>query len=340
MRRSALVLLLSLLLVLIVAGYFLTNPEQGQQLLVDLELATPVAPGYTTSGILEVQFLFLAAEYSGRVVSLPIAEGQTVGLDETVVQLETSLLETERDVAQARLDGVQAQLEMLQAGPRKVDRAIAQAVIDQAETILDGALQALEDAKESLPRRLRDEQVALAQAEVDRARSSLDAAEISLEALEKGPGSSEVAVVSAAVDGAEAKLASLEDQIANGEIRSPIEGVLLERFILPGELALAGQPIVSLADLSQVELTSFVPQADLGWVHVGDEVQIRVDAYPQRIFTGSVLTISNQAEYTPRNVQTPEERVILVYEVRILVPNQEGYLKPGLPSDVTFGVEP
>lgn len=103
---------------------------------------------------------------------------------------------------------------------------------------------------------------------------------------------------------------------------------------------MSGWPVAAVADLDQLEVSVYVPEADLGWANVGDPVQVKVDAYPERTFQGLVIYISDQAEFTPRNVQTPEERVILVYEVRILVLNLGGDLKPGLPADVTFGASP
>jgi multidrug resistance efflux pump len=202
--------------------------------------------------------------------------------------------------------------------------------------VLDGALIGLEDAKDT-PRKVRDEQTAIAQASVDQARAALEAAEAILGALEEGPEEEEVDTARAAVDAAAAELAQFDDRISRAEIRSPIDGVLLDRFFQPGELVMPGWPVAAVADLDQLEVSVYIPEADLGWANVGDLVQVKVDAYPERTFNGLVIYISDQAEFTPRNIQTPEERVILVYEVRVLVLNPGKALKPGLPVDVTFG---
>jgi HlyD family secretion protein len=504
MRRSTIVVLATALIVLIVVGYFVSVPEAGQQLLVDLEIATPVARGYTVMGMLEAQIISLATEDGGRVKALPfeelleddlewpvamepdgamwmaieggvsrfdgetrvtytredglggheveaialdpdgvvwfgteqgatrydgetwinyttedglgagrvlsiaaasdgvmwfgtdgggvtrfdgetwitytsddslegdvvrsilvdtegtvwfdtdggvsrfdgerwdgfaVNEGETIKQGEIVISLDTSLLEAQRDAARSRYEATLAGLEMLEAGPRDVDLAVAQAAVDQSQAVLEGALQALEDAKDT-PRSVRDEQVALAQAGVDQAQAVLDAAEAAMMALEEGPAENELAAARAAVDAAAAELAQVEDRISHGEIRSPIDGVLLDRLILPGELALPVWPVAMVADLNQLKVTVYLPESDLGWANVGELVQVSVDAYPERIFHGLVIYISDRAEFTPRNVQTPEERVILVYEVRILIPNPSRALKPGLPADVTFGVSP
>ncbi|HEY43107.1 MAG TPA: HlyD family efflux transporter periplasmic adaptor subunit [Anaerolineae bacterium] len=504
MRRSTIVVLASALIILIVVAYFVSVPEAGQQLLVDLELATPVARGYTVMGMLEAQFISLSAEDGGRVKSLPIDElteedlgwpvamepdgvmwmaieggvsrfdgktsvtytlddglggyeveaiavdpdgavwfgtergaarydgemwinyttedglganrvlsiaaasdgvmwfgtdgggvtrfdgenwityntdddlagdivrsilldtegavwfdtnggvsrldgetwddfavheGETISQGEIVMSLDMSFLEAQRDAAQARCQAALAGLEMLEAGPREVDLAVVQAAVDHSQAVLEGALQALEDAKDT-PRSVRDEQVAIAQAGVDQAQAALDATEAALVALEEGTAENELEAARAAVNAAAAELAQLEDQISRGEIRSPVDGVLLDRLFFPGELTLPGWPVATVADLNRLEVTVYLPESDLGWANVGELVQVSVDAYPDRIFNGLVIYISDRAEFTPRNVQTPEERVILVYEVRVLIPNPGRALKPGLPADVTFGVSP
>jgi hypothetical protein len=266
-----------------------------------------------------------------------VDKGETIMQGEVVISLDVSLLQAQWGAAHARYEAAVAGLEMLEAGPRDVDLAVAQAAVLQSQAVLDGALKALEDAKDT-PRRVRDEQVAIAQAGVDQARAALKASEAVLRALEEGPVEEEVDAARAAVDAAAAELAQFEDRISHAVIRSPIDGVLLDRFFLPGELVMLGWPVATVADLDQLEVSVYLPEADLGWANVGDPVQVKVDAYPERIFHGLVIYISDRAEFTPRNVQTPEERVILVYEVRVLVLNPGRALKPGLPADVTFGV--
>lgn len=268
-----------------------------------------------------------------------VDKGETIKQGEVVISLDISPLQAQRGAAHARYEAAVAGLEMLEAGPRDVDLAVAQAAVVQAQAVLDGALEALDDAEDA-PWRVRDEQVAIAQAGVDQTRAALEAVEAVLVALEEGPVEDDVDAARAAVDAAAAELDQFEDRISRAEIRSPIDGVLLDRFFLPGELVMPGWPIATMADLDQLEVSVYLPEADLGWANVGDPVQVRVDAYPERTFHGLVIYISDQAEFTPRNVQTPEERVILVYEVRVLVLNPGRALKPGLPADVTFGVSP
>jgi HlyD family secretion protein len=206
---------------------------------------------------------------------------------------------------------------------------------------LENAQQVLEDARSvDKGETTREEQIAVSQAQVDQAQAGVDQAQAALQALTKGASESELAAVQAAVDAAVAQVNQVKSQIALQTLVAPIDGWILEHLALPGEVVLPGWPVVTLADLSELELVVYVPEMDLKWIRVGDPAKIRVDAYPDKTFSGQVVRIADQAEYTPRNVQTPKERVILVYAVHLRVPNPDGILKPGLPADATFEVQP
>jgi multidrug resistance efflux pump len=217
---------------------------------------------------------------------------------------------------------------------------VARASVDQAGAVLEACLQAVEDARQFAPARGREERVSLAQAQAARARANLDAARSAMQALERGATPSELEAAQAAVDAAAAGIAGLDSQIASQTLRAPIDGVVLDHLFLPGELALPGQPVVALADLRSLTLTVYLPEGQLHRARLGAPVSVQVDAYPNRTFPGQVTYIADEAEFTPRNVQTPEDRVILVYAVRIEVPNPEGALVPGLPADAIFEVKP
>ncbi|MEW6718392.1 MAG: efflux RND transporter periplasmic adaptor subunit [Chloroflexota bacterium] len=341
MRGGKVIFLAVILLILIGVGFFLNYPETGQQLLVELELATPVPKSYISSGILEAEVVHLGSEQGGRVMAFFVEEGEEVQKGEVIAQLDTSLLEVQRQAAQARYAAAMAQWELLGAGASPEDVAVAQAEVNLARIVLASALQALEDARaldDADPR--REVQITIAQAQVDQAQADVEVAQSWLQALEDVPTESDLVVAQAAVDAALADLEKIEGQIAAMSIRSPTEGVILEQVILPGELALPGYPVVTVANLTVMNLTVYVAEDELNWVRLGETVEVRVDAYPDRGFTGGVVYIADQAEFTPRNVQTKEERTILVYAVKIRVDNPEEALKPGLPADAIFEVQP
>jgi HlyD family secretion protein len=338
MRRTPIAILIVVLILLIGLGYFMTNPEAGRSVLADLGLAEPVQEGYTLTGMLETRTTYLSSVNGGRVIELHVEEGQQVGEGDTLAILDTTFMEPLLDAAQARYDASEAKLGMLTTDPRPVDLAAAQAALDLAVKIKESADQALEDAREFAPEQVRDEQIALAQATIDQAQAGIDMAQANLTALEEGASEKEISSAEALVDAAEADVASQKAKLDAQVILAPFGGVVLETFMLPGEVSIPGQRILALADLDTLDVSVYIPEADLGWAKIGDEVELKVDAYPDRVFHGEVIYIADQAEFTPRNVQTPEERVILVYQVRIRVPNSEGELKPGLPAEVTFGV--
>ena len=143
----------------------------------------------------------------------------------------------------------------------------------------------------------------------------------------------EVAAARAAVASAEAALRHALALRANTVLRSPIDGVVLTRAVEPGEVIGAGTSLLTVADVRRVWLRVFVAEAQLGRLRPGARAQVFVDAFPGRPFPGTVTEIASQAEFTPRNVQTREERVKLVFSVRITLENPSGLLKPGMPAD-------
>ena len=128
----------------------------------------------------------------------------------------------------------------------------------------------------------------------------------------------------------------LEVQLERLTLRAPLGGVVLKRLVRQGEVVAAGAPVLTVARLDELTLTVYVPEAELGRVAVGQAVEARADAFPDRAFAGQVQAISSRAEFTPRNVQTARDRRKLVFAVKVRLPNPSGELKPGLPVDATF----
>lgn len=128
----------------------------------------------------------------------------------------------------------------------------------------------------------------------------------------------------------------LELQLSKTEIRSPIDGEVARRSIRAGEVATPGSTLMVVANLDQVDLTLFVPELSIGQVHTGQNVEVQVDSFPGEIFPGEVVFIATEAEFTPRNVQTREDRLSLVFAVKVRIDNPDHRLKPGMPADATI----
>ncbi|MGD8603772.1 MAG: efflux RND transporter periplasmic adaptor subunit [Anaerolineales bacterium] len=339
MNRNTIIILVVILVVLIAVGYFVTEPEAGQQLLVELGLAEPAHSGYQAVGMLEASVYSLSSEAGGFVQSFPLEEGAAVQSGQVLAVLDDRLQQAAYEAASARLEAAQATVAMIEDGLRPVDLAVLEAIQDQAQAAVDGAQFALEQAQDLPAGENKDRQVAQAEAALEAAQAGLDAAQAALDAAEEGASQAERDAAQAGMDAAQQALTQAQTALEGQTITAPVDGVVLEHRALPGEWVAPGSTVVRLADLSTLEITVYLPVDDMGWVGLDDAVQLVADAYPDRVFNGRVIYIADQAEFTPRNVQTPEERTILVYAVRIEVDNQENLLKPGLWAEVTFGGE-
>jgi HlyD family secretion protein len=167
------------------------------------------------------------------------------------------------------------------------------------------------------------------------AEAEVLAAQAALDELEAGPTAEEVAIAEAQVRQAEAAVRLVDAQIAQLTLTAPMDGIVTSRSAQVGETATAGAPLLTIANLDKVTLVIYVPENRVGQVRLGQEVEVQVDSFPSQVFVGKVSNIAGEAEFTPRNVQTQEERVNLVFAVKVSIPNLDQKLKPGMPADAT-----
>lgn len=243
-------------------------------------------------------------------------------------------------IAQAAVRQAQAQVDKVKASARPEEVDMAQAGVDAAEAQLAQARAGVDAAEANVD--TAQAGVDAAQAGVDAAQAQLDQAQASLELLKAGARPEEISLVEANVAQAEAALANAEAalkavdvQLERMTLAAPVDSIVVERLVHTGELATPGASVLTLANLDEVTLTVYVPEADLGQVWLGQTVEVTVDAY-RDVFTGQVSHIASQAEFTPKNVQTQEERVHMVFAVNIRLDNPDHRLKPGMPADATF----
>lgn len=212
--------------------------------------------------------------------------------------------------------------------------------VNSAQAALDGARQALDDlyAMRNNPQEL-NAQVGAAEAQARAAEAALQIAQAQVDALQAGATEEEIAIAEAQVAQAQAALEALLVLRGKQIITAPVGGLILECTIHEGELAAPGATLLVLGDLDEVTLTLYVPENRLGQVFIGQPVTVSVDSFPGRAFTGTVIAIAHEAEFTPRNIQTQEERVNMVFAVDVHIPNPDHALKPGLPADAVVAVE-
>jgi HlyD family secretion protein len=238
---------------------------------------------------------------------------------------------------------------------------------DFVKTIFDKAETELEAAEKAYEQILSDpeyKEILEARARVSVAKERYDIAQDNLNANFQGEYSLEVQAAQAVVNQAKAGILGARAQITLAEtnlqgaainvqqakaalelvklqlgklsIYSPISGVVLTRTIKPGEIIGAGFTAISIGNLEDLSVTVYLPENRYGQVDLGDLADLSIDSYPDNVFEAVVIRIADQAEYTPRNVQTQEERQNTVYAVKLSVRNPSGKLKPGMPADVKF----
>jgi len=273
------------------------------------------------------------------VISNPLSLDAEISGARTQVRLAEQKVEmAEADLAEMELNyGVYAD----QGGDVKrtwdLQLQASRAALTQAQAELSGARQylgallSMRDNPLSLVAELHgaETQVRLAEAQVGAAQAALDE-------LEAGSTAEEIAVAEAQVHQAEAGVRLIDAQIAQLTLTAPMEGIVTSRSAQAGETATAGLPLLTIANLDDVTLVIYIPETRVGHVQVGQEVEVKVDSFPDRVFLGEVVNIAGEAEFTPRNVQTQEERVNLVFAVKVRLPNPEHTLKPGMPADATI----
>jgi HlyD family secretion protein len=139
-----------------------------------------------------------------------------------------------------------------------------------------------------------------------------------------------------AIEQAKANISLLDAQIAKLTVFAPMDGVILTRNVEPGEFVQPGATALTMADLSNITITVYVPEDRYGQIKLGQQAEVQVDSFPGETFNAEVIHIADQAEFTPRNVQTVEGRSSTVYAIKLKVTNTEGKLKIGMPADVVF----
>jgi HlyD family secretion protein len=283
----------------------------------------------------------------------------TVAIRDNPQQLNTQIDEagTQVDLAERGVTQAQAQVETLRiqrdayAGGgddesktryNALDQQVqaAQAAVAIAEEQVAGARAHLQNLID-----MRQNPVALnsvvnqANAQYEDTVAAVGVAQAGLDALLAKPTAEEVAVAEAQVSQAEAALGMLQIQLEKMTLYSPLSGLVSSRSIHVGETASPGATLMTVANLDEVKLTVYIPENRYGRIQLGQSVSVEVDSFPGKEFQGEVIYISSQAEFTPRNVQTKEERVNTVFAVKILIPNPDHDLKPGMPADATIVVE-
>ncbi len=288
------------------------SPVKSQTLIVTV----------TAGGSVEaLQEVTVSSKISGRVTVVPVKEGDTVAAGQVLARLETAELIAQVQQAEATLQAAQARLRMLEEGPRPQERVQMQGAVALAKANY-------ESAKENLARmRMLYEAGAIGKAQLDAAQLQVDATRQQYEAalqqwnmVETGPRTEEMEVARAQVAQAQAAVAFARLQASNATITSPLAGTVTRRFVDPGVTLAVGQMAVArVAQIDSVYVVLDVSETDLRRVQVGQPSELRVDAYPDKAFTGTVRELGQAAEGLTR-----------AFRVKVAVANPGHALKPGM----------
>jgi len=287
---------------------------------------------------------------------------------ETVLEVNRNVLPAEVDRAAAAVKALQAQLAEAESGYRAQEVERARLAADAARVTLENARKD-KDRYDELYRKgvvaeksrdsftvqyetaLREHQRAVEayrmaregfrREEIDTARSRLAEGQAALRLAQSNlkkieAAEQDVEAARAQVAAAQAALDVAETQLDHTRLRAPYGGIILSRNVEPGEVVTPSQEVLSIADLSTVDLKVFVAETEIGRVTPGQPVAVKIDTFPDKTYDGRVAYISPQAEFTPKIIQTHKERVKLVYLVKVSVPNPHFELKSGMPADVWF----
>ncbi|MBD3367350.1 MAG: HlyD family efflux transporter periplasmic adaptor subunit [Candidatus Eisenbacteria bacterium] len=288
------------------------------------------------SGTVEATEARLGFQATGRVDSITVREGDRVGVGDKLASLDRTQALAHLDQARAQVEAARSALDELERGPRPEEVAQARAARDVTE-------QQLTDARRNLERTtnlfeggaVSEEQYEKAQVAFDISQSRHEQAEAQLKLVEDGPRSERIEAQRAQLRQAEAGLRVAQATIANMRVVAPIDGIVTVRHREPGETVPAGSPVLTVMNPDDRWVRIFVREDRIGAVKIGATAHIRTDTYPEREYKGEVTFIASEAEFTPKNVQTEEERVKLVYAVKVSVSGDpELDLKPGMPADV------
>jgi len=283
------------------------------------------------SGHVEATEVLVSTKVPGTIESLSVDEGSVVTAGQELARIDTTDTRIALDAARADRAQADAELRLRVAGSRVEDVREARAQVVRAQADLEGAQKDLDRmegllASGSGTTKSRDD----ARTRRDVAQAALDAAKERLQRLEAGSRKEEIDAARARLQAADAHIEQLEQQLKDAVIASPIAGVVTEKLSDRGELAARGTGIVVVTDLPNAWLNAYVSETDLARLRLGQEADVVTDDGQAR--KGRVSFVASRAEFTPKNVQTRDERVKLVYRIKVALDNADGLFKPGMPA--------
>jgi HlyD family secretion protein len=297
------------------------------------------------SGTIEATDSQLAFQVGGIVRSVLVSEGQPVKPGELLAVLDDSEYQAALGQAAANLESARKTLSKIDATltllketlPADIDRARAAeesagAVFDEAKRNLERyealfKIKAISEQDRDAMKRHHD----TALAGLVESRAALRQAESGLKKIDATEEERKAAA--AQIEALEATRRLAEIKLGHTQLTAPFEGIVTSRNVEPGEVVTIGREVLTVSDLSRVDLKIYINETDLGKVRPGQAVDVKIDTFPDKTYRGTVSYISPEGEFTPKIIQTRKERIKLVYLVKVSIPNERLELKTGMPAD-------
>ncbi|MBP2631151.1 MAG: mdtN 2 [Firmicutes bacterium] len=293
--------------------------------------------GITATGTIEVTRADITSKVSGYITQLKLKEGDMLQVGQVVLHIARPDLTAQLLRDEAALTKAQVQLKDLEKGARSQEVGQASAAVGSAQSVF-------EKAKADLARyQTLYEQGAIATQQLDTARSSYDVAYQSLRSAQEqlalvveGNRSDTIEAQRLEVERNKAIVEASQTQMNDTVIASPLDGLVLTKNFEDGEYVNAGAPIATVGNMQDCWVKIYVASTQLGQIKVGQKTDVIVDSFPNKVFSGTIKEISQNAEFTPRQSITQRERANQVFAVKVQIDNTDDSLKPGMPADVVI----
>jgi HlyD family secretion protein len=293
------------------------------------------------SGNIEAHESVVSFKVQGRIVELPVQEGQYVKQGDPLARLDDDDYRQQVSVDEATVGTREAELELALAGSRIQEIQAAKQTLIDAQADLE-----LKRAEFRRRQALLSEQ-GVSREDLENARTQLKRAQATYKRVKhthdqivEGTRKEELAVRRANLQLAREHLQMSRVKLSYTVLAAPISGVVLVRQAELGEVVSPGTPVVTIADIDRLWMRGYINETELGRVRWGQSATVHTDTYPDKVYQGRVSFISSQAEFTPKSVETHKERVTLVYRIKIDLDNPNHELKPGMPAEAMIAAPP
>jgi HlyD family secretion protein len=278
------------------------------------------------TGTIEATEITLSAQSGGQVKNIIADEGDIVRVGDTLLVIDDTDWRFQLEQTRGGYEMAEAQYRLALKGAREEDVIQAEASYKNADADLK-RMEELYRAK------------TVSEKQLDDARTRFTVSQQLWEKMKRGSRQEEIEMARARRDQAKALLGSLQKKVSDCFVTAKTTGTVTKRFVEQGELAGIGTALYRISDLSTMDITIYVTESDLPKLQLNQKAIVNVDAFPEKDYQGSVVFISSTAEFTPKNIQTKDERTKLVFSVKVKVPNPDGTLKAGIPADVKLYVK-